>query len=182
MLIAAGWLFSGLFTWTLLEYLLHRFVFHERRLGKTLGREHARHHGRVSWFAPWSSKLCLAAVILPPIGAAVALLGGPETSGACLAGITAGWLSYEWLHRRIHVSAPHGPYGRWTRRHHLVHHLEHPNRNYGVTSPLWDWVFGTLSPSETVTVPAAHLPRFPWLHDESASNISPRWASTYRVG
>lgn len=175
----------GLSSWTLLEYLLHRFVFHERIFGIAAAREHTRHHGRVSWFAPWSSKLKLAAILLPPIFLAAALLGGLSTAVPLLSGLVAGWLAYEHLHRRIHTHAPISAYGRWARRHHLAHHLEDPSKNHGVTSPLWDWVFGTLVRSDVVEIPIAHLARFPWLVSEDvpgeAPQIASRWASTYRV-
>lgn len=174
-------LFVGMFCWTLLEYLLHRFVFHEHIFGAAFSREHARHHGRVSWFAPWSSKLGLASLVLPPIATATVLLGGLSTAGPFIVGIVSGWLLYEWFHRRIHTHAPIGAYGRWARRNHLSHHLEDQSKNHGVTSPLWDIVFGTHVPSNIVTIPAAHLPRFPWLHSGDGATIAPRWASSYRL-
>ncbi|MEQ1508731.1 MAG: hypothetical protein ABMB14_41270, partial [Myxococcota bacterium] len=62
------WTFiAGMGLWTLLEYLLHRFVFHDRMLGKAAAAEHLQHHARVDWFSPWSSKLGLAAVVLPAV-------------------------------------------------------------------------------------------------------------------
>jgi sterol desaturase/sphingolipid hydroxylase (fatty acid hydroxylase superfamily) len=163
---------AGLSCWTLLEYGLHRFAFHERWLGWALAREHTEHHKRVSWFAPWSSKLLLALLIAGPLGL---LLGAPF-----LAGLLGGWLGYEVLHRRIHVAAPLGAYGRWARRHHLAHHFADPRKNHGVTTPLWDWVFGTLGPSREVAVPARHLARLPWLMGPDGG-VHPRFSETYRV-
>mgnify|MGYP003386360603 CR=1 FL=1 len=59
----------GAIGWTLLEYLLHRFVFHGAS-AKTLGaREHRRHHALVDYFAPWWQKalaaLATTAIMLP---------------------------------------------------------------------------------------------------------------------
>ena len=96
---------GGLFAWTLLEYLLHRFAFHEKRLGAAMAREHLEHHAKVDWFAPWSSKLSLA---VPVVGAVVLLsfpLGALRATGL-VAGLVTGWLAYEALHRRLHVVGP----------------------------------------------------------------------------
>jgi sterol desaturase/sphingolipid hydroxylase (fatty acid hydroxylase superfamily) len=156
---------GGVVLWTLLEYLLHRFVFHEQALGRHPAAEHAQHHARVSWFAPWSAKLRLAAVIVPVLAGASWLVGGAAVGIPLIASTVASWLVYEWLHRSIHVRAPRGPYGRWARRHHLHHHFRNPASNYGVSTPLWDRVFGTLEPCPSVTIPRRHVAKLPWLID-----------------
>ena len=51
--------------------------------------------------------------------------------------------TYEVIHRRIHTHAPLNAWGEWARRHHLVHHHVAPKLNHGVTTSLWDHVFGT---------------------------------------
>ena len=60
-----------------------------------------------------------------------------------MAGVIVGYLSYEVVHYAIHRS-------RWFRhlfrpwvRNHLYHHHKDDSRCFGVTSPLWDWVFRT---------------------------------------
>jgi sterol desaturase/sphingolipid hydroxylase (fatty acid hydroxylase superfamily) len=30
------------------------------------------------------------------------------------------------------------------RQHHMHHHFQTPDKRYGVSSPLWDYVFGTM--------------------------------------
>jgi sterol desaturase/sphingolipid hydroxylase (fatty acid hydroxylase superfamily) len=169
---------GGALLWTLLEYLLHRFVFHEQVLGRGPASEHAQHHVRVSWFAPWSAKLRLAALILPVLSAAAWLAGGAAVGVPLISGTVASWLIYERLHRSIHVRAPRGPYGRWARRHHLHHHFRNPRANHGVTTPLWDRVFGTLEPCPKVTVPRRHVAKLPWLVDADGE-IAARWRAEY---
>ena len=55
----------GAALWTFMEYVLHRFAFHEAR-GKNYGsREHLRHHGSEdtvleSWYLSWAGVLLLS--------------------------------------------------------------------------------------------------------------------------
>jgi len=178
-LIALG---AGLLLWTLLEYLLHRWVFHGRMLGKSLAREHLRHHAKVDWFAPWATKLAIAVPVLGALALLGVLLAGPPGAGLAL-GTFAGWLIYELIHRRIHVAAPRTPYARWARAHHLSHHFGKAHANHGVTSPLWDHVFGSVEAPGVITVPRLHAQKFPWLVEERDGKPTVRaaYAEGYRV-
>lgn len=175
---------GGVMGWTLLEYGLHRWVFHRSLLGRRAAREHLTHHARPDYFASLRMKLGLAAVILVPIVALSVLAMGVSLGTSVPVGIVAGWLVYEVIHRRIHVAAPRGAYGRWARRHHLYHHFGRADRNHGVTTPIWDVVFGTLAAGEKVRVPKVHAPKFPWLLDPSAEvgpSIAPAFEAEYRL-
>ncbi|MEQ1508521.1 MAG: sterol desaturase family protein, partial [Myxococcota bacterium] len=90
-------------------------------------------------------------------------------------GVVGGWLMYEGLHRAIHVWPARTAYGRWARRHHLHHHFADPARNHGVSTPIWDWVFGTWVPVDEVVVPPRQAAKLPWLVREG------RVASGFRL-
>lgn len=174
-LVAAG---LGALSWTLLEYLLHRFVFHGAS-AKSLGaREHRRHHAQVDYFAPWWQKalagVVATAVVLPLAIAAQGAAIGLSFTG----GFISMYLLYEILHRRAHTHPPTGPYGRWRRRNHFAHHFVDPRRGQGVTTPIWDWVFGTRLAVETVRVPRRLA--MSWLVD-STGNIRPTHAVEYEL-
>ena len=170
---------AGLFAWTLLEYVLHRFVFHERRLGRGAAAGHLEHHARVDWFVPWWRKVLAAVVVLGGITLVTVPLLGPA-AGWLAAGIVVGWLAYEALHRAIHVRGPRTAYGRWARRHHLHHHFVDPGANHGVSSPLWDWAFGTWARVDTVRVPPRQASKLPWLLVDG--RVAAGLADTYIVG
>ena len=154
-------LLLGAAGWTLLEYVLHRFVFHGDR-GDALGaREHRQHHAEIDYFAPWWMKglaAVAAAAIVLPLAAGVA---GRAPAVAFTTGFIATYLGYEVLHRRAHTHAPRGRYGRWLRRNHFAHHFVDPARAHGVTTPFWDHVFGTTLRVERVPVPRSMA--MPWL-------------------
>ena len=178
----------GMFSWTLLEYVLHRFVFHERVLGARASRDHLKHHAKVDWFVPATTKAAAAVAVIILISVIGAMFSAVAAFGAFASGLISGWLAYEWLHRRIHVAAPFGPYGRWARRHHLAHHFGHANQNHGVSSPIWDLVFGTYAPVEAVKVPRLHAAKFPWLvepvaktEDVRGYRVRAHWADQYAI-
>lgn len=167
----------GAFTWSFVEYAMHNVNGHQMQ-GKTdFSREHLAHHADVTYFAATAKKVRVAA----PIVALIATLGwlatGPYGLSFAL-GFAALYTFYEVLHRRIHTHAPLNAYGEWARKHHLLHHHLDPNRNHGVTSPIWDVVFGTYKPAPSVRIPRKQAPV--WLVD-AEGDVLPRYASAFVV-
>jgi sterol desaturase/sphingolipid hydroxylase (fatty acid hydroxylase superfamily) len=176
----------GLFLWTFLEYLLHRWVFHERVLGGAMAREHLEHHAKVDYFAPLSVKLALAVPIVGAIFAVGLLFTAATFASGLVIGVLTGWIVYEVIHRRIHVAAPLNAYGRWARKHHLSHHFGNAKLNHGVSTPIWDHVFGTYAPDATVLVPRRHAAKFPWLLEDASRtprelSLRDAWTQQYRL-
>ncbi|MCO4747191.1 MAG: sterol desaturase family protein [Proteobacteria bacterium] len=157
---------AGIATWSFLEYVIHRWAGHDRRLVKRtmFGVEHTRHHSEGDYFAPNWKKALMAIVIVPLITVPVGALLGWGIGLAYSLGFVGFYLTYEWLHRRLHVTAGTGPYAKWARMHHFHHHFHSPAVNHGVTSPIWDWVFGTLVWPEQIRVPERLAMR--WLRDD----------------
>lgn len=154
---------GGAVTWTLLEYVIHRWLGHDGRFrGNPFGREHVRHHAEGNYFAPTYKKLIVAALAALVLGGPAWLLGGAP-GAAWAAGLLLCYASYEVLHRREHTHAGIGAYGRWARAHHFHHHFVDPGANHGVTTPLWDLVFGTYQRPAIIPVPARLC--MPWLVD-----------------
>ncbi|MCS7161780.1 MAG: sterol desaturase family protein [Bacteroidia bacterium] len=137
-----GWVF-----WTLVEYLLHRFGFHEPP-GKTTAQKYDIHwihhrlpHDPTHIVTGLGLSLPLAAAFF---GLFWLIGGGNPLIGAAYAGLGVGYLWYEFLHGLIHAS-PTPPWkflrGLW--RHHYWHHFRNPEKYYGVTTRWWDYLFGT---------------------------------------
>ncbi|MCA9568517.1 MAG: sterol desaturase family protein [Myxococcales bacterium] len=167
---------AGALSWTFLEYVFHRFLGHEHR-HNPFGAEHTAHHSRGDYFAPWTKKLAAALVLAAGLVPAALLVAGAP-GGAFCAGLFAAYGGYEVLHRLEHVHSGFGAYGRWARRHHFYHHFHDPRMNHGVTSPLWDIVFGTYVRVEgPIRVPARL--KMCWLCDPSTDDVWPELASDY---
>jgi sterol desaturase/sphingolipid hydroxylase (fatty acid hydroxylase superfamily) len=169
----------GAFTWSFLEYVIHRWLGHDRRFrGNPFGKEHLRHHVEGDYFAPTRKKLVVAAVAAVVLGVPAVRLGG-ALGGAWTLGFLAFYAAYEILHRREHTSAGIGAYGRWARRHHFHHHFVDGRTNHGVTSPLWDLVFGTYARPATIPVPERLC--MAWLRDPITGGIRAEHAGRYAL-
>ena len=95
-------------------------------------------------------------------------------------GLVGFYCAYEVLHRRLHVSEGVGAFGRWARRHHFYHHFHDPAANHGVTSPLWDLVFGTRKVvTEAVVVPEKLA--MPWLVDPRSGEVHPHLSGRFTL-
>jgi hypothetical protein len=168
----------GALGWTLLEYVLHRFVFHGASATRLGAREHRQHHAQVDYFAPaWQKGLAALATTAMFLPAAV-LVAGVARGASFTVGFIVMYLLYEVLHRRAHTHPPRGPYGRWRRKNHFAHHFLDPKRAQGVTTPWWDVVFATRLPVDRVPVPRRLA--MPWLVDPQGE-IWPDYDDDYRL-
>jgi len=128
---------AGLAGWTLIEYLLHRFVLHG--MPPFRGWHDAHHKRPVALIcAPtiMSASLILFLIFLP----AVELLD-LERACALTLGMLMGYLAYSVTHHAVHHWRSSNAWLMQRKRWHaLHHHVEHPGC-YGVTTAFWDHVF-----------------------------------------
>ena len=170
----------GAITWTFLEYVIHRWLGHDvRTRPNPFAAEHVRHHSQGDYFAPaWKKGLSALVAVALLIGPSVALAGAVVGSSFAL-GFVSMYIAYEVLHRRDHTHPGRGSYMRFLRRHHFYHHFTDPSCNHGVTSPVWDWVFGTLRAPGLIRVPPKLAMR--WLLDPSTGDVRPAYARHYEL-
>jgi dihydroceramide fatty acyl 2-hydroxylase len=141
---------AGVVLWTLIEYVLHRFVFHWRPRSGWGRTFHFLAHG-IHHLDPWDPTrlvfppaaglligglIFLALAALLPLGAAL----------ATMAGVVSGYLVYDLTHFFTHHGKPRTRWGKFLKAYHLAHHHKHWTRMYGVSQPLWDLVFRTGRP------------------------------------
>jgi sterol desaturase/sphingolipid hydroxylase (fatty acid hydroxylase superfamily) len=141
---------AGFLVWTLLEYVLHSAAFHNPFGSPVLRITQAAHTGHhedpkdpTLMVARLAFSLPIALVMFVLFWAGLRNL---QLAGLMMAGGLIGYLAYEVVHFAIHRAR----HWRWLIRplvkHHLYHHHKDSSRCYGVTSPLWDWVFRTGRP------------------------------------
>jgi sterol desaturase/sphingolipid hydroxylase (fatty acid hydroxylase superfamily) len=135
---------AGAGSWTFVEYLLHRFVFHRMPLIADL--HHAHHAAPRAYLGTptWASLLILAGVFFLPMWRLLSL----NIALGAISGLITGWLWYGIVHHVIHHRRPRrlATALKAASHRHLLHHSPFVSGNFGVTTALWDRVFGTHVP------------------------------------
>jgi sterol desaturase/sphingolipid hydroxylase (fatty acid hydroxylase superfamily) len=147
------WLMIGAGLWTLMEYCIHRWLYHGVEF---FVRLHDAHHAEPN--APIGAPPIFGiALIFLVFYAPIATVSVMVASGLT-AGVLAGYLAYQLVHHATHFWRPvHGSYLYRARLHHSVHHYHRELGNYGVTCAFWDYIFDT-SPVARREIGAAELP------------------------
>jgi sterol desaturase/sphingolipid hydroxylase (fatty acid hydroxylase superfamily) len=131
---------AGLASWTLIEYVLHRFVLHGI---KPFCLWHAEHHQRPKAliYTPTIVTALLNAllVFLP----AFLILGNLREACAFTLGIIAGFLAFGITHHAVHHWRLGNAWLKRLKHWHALHHHTKQGSYYGVTSIFWDHVFGS---------------------------------------
>ncbi|KAI8376015.1 uncharacterized protein BYT42DRAFT_573106 [Radiomyces spectabilis] len=140
----------GIMIWTLLEYGLHRFLFHlddllpDHQLAFLLHFAlHGFHHylpmDRLRLVVPPALFVLLA---YPWIKLAH-LLFPPLMSHGVIAGGIFGYILYDLTHYYLHHAKVLDFHFKEMKKYHLAHHYKDFEAGYGITSKFWDNIFGT---------------------------------------
>jgi sterol desaturase/sphingolipid hydroxylase (fatty acid hydroxylase superfamily) len=136
MLMAIAMFCLGLAAWSLLEYAVHGWLGHVfPTFVAPIHDVHHRDPAAVFAIGVWVPLMLLWIVTLVSLGW--------HPGAVFISGIVVGFAFYEVIHYRIHFSRPLSKLESTLRARHLYHHLINPNSCFGVTSPLWDIIFGT---------------------------------------
>lgn len=147
-------LITGLVSWAVIEYVLHRFAFHRlpsRHVTAHRGlisASHEAHHDRPQAIDRLFASLGMSV----PVALCYCLLawgvtGDWRSMTYLFIGLVCGYFGYEWLHYQAHHGSPRARPLRYLRKYHLLHHHQTPDLRFGVTSPLIDYLFGTFRPA-----------------------------------
>ncbi|KAF3616501.1 Fatty acid 2-hydroxylase 2 [Capsicum annuum] len=143
----------GIFIWTLMEYTLHRFLFHIHTTsywGNTFHYLlHGCHHkhpmdGLRLVFPPAAT-----AILLVPLWKLVKSLATPTAAPALFGGALLGYVMYDVTHYYLHHGQPTIGVPKSLKKYHLNHHFRIQDKGFGITSAFWDKVFGTLPRSKS---------------------------------
>ncbi len=138
---------AGMFFWTLFEYIMHRFVFHwvaeSDRAKKIVYVLHGNHHhfprDKERLFMPPVPSLILASVIFLIMN----LVMGRNVF-MFFPGFILGYLLYGTTHYAIHAWNPPFKWMKPLWRNHHLHHYKDEHQGFGVSTTIWDRVFGTM--------------------------------------
>ncbi|MBA3648388.1 MAG: sterol desaturase family protein [Chitinophagales bacterium] len=158
---AMGFYFSGMFFWTLFEYLMHRFAFHHHsenpKMQKFLYTAHGVHHefprDKERLFMPPAPSLIIASLLF-----SVYYFVFQNNAFPFFPGFITGYLIYGSMHYAIHAMAPPFKFMKPLWKYHHLHHYKVPGKGFGVSSSFWDHIFRTvpndqgkfINPEETI--------------------------------
>jgi 4-hydroxysphinganine ceramide fatty acyl 2-hydroxylase len=150
--LSIGWLsffeyfVVGIFIWTFVEYIMHRFVFHYAPADKPWAqRIHFIFHGVHHDYPSDAKRLVLPPSVSIPLATLFYFLFRAilpvNYIFAFFPGFILGYLFYDLSHYAIHHFNFKGSIWKKIKQHHMLHHYQDPDKGYGVSSPLWDKVF-----------------------------------------
>lgn len=143
MMICLGFM-AGLFLWSFVEYMMHRFAFHFKFKNEKLKWFHAilhlSHHQSVHDKRKYQTLLLLS---LPTaiVGYFLLKLFLGSYVEPVFTGFICGYVFYEFTHYSTHKMDL--VVMRSIKQHHMYHHFLNQEKNFGVTSAFWDIIFGT---------------------------------------
>jgi len=138
----------GIFIWGFIEYTFHRFLFHIETSSKIGNFYHLFAHG-----LHHLSPLDPTRLTFPPIFSVVIGIVFYKffqsfndifpTIQAIYSGAALGYMLYDACHYYFHHGTLKIGYLQWMKTRHLLHHYKDTSKNFGVTSPFFDILFGT---------------------------------------
>lgn len=137
----------GFLTAGFVEYFMHRFAFHNRKIPRKVKRlisnGHVYHHRNPhltdNLVLPLSITLPLSLASL----VAFCALFGISYSFWFYLGVMLSYFLYEFMHYAAHHLDTNLPYLKQMKKYHLEHHMKTPNNKFMITHPIFDWLFRT---------------------------------------
>lgn len=144
--LSIGLYVAGFVVWTLTEYWLHRTLFHWTPNTSWGPRMHFILHGvhhdwvndRYRLVMPPAASLGLGAFFYVLYVTILGVYAFPFYAGK-----VTGYLAYDMIHYYTHHGRPKATWMKRLRAHHMNHHHNKEGRKYGVSTTVWDHVFGT---------------------------------------
>jgi sterol desaturase/sphingolipid hydroxylase (fatty acid hydroxylase superfamily) len=145
------------FTWV--EYITHRYVFHMGTFTRMREKLQYTIHGVHHEFPKDKTRLAMPPLLSITI-ATLLLFGFRLVLGdlvfSFLPGFLVGYAFYLSVHYMVHVYQPPKNIFKWLWINHSVHHYKHGEYVFGVSSPFWDYVYGTMREKGGEHRPHAH--------------------------
>ncbi len=137
----------GALTFTLVEYLIHKYVFHMMPDTKLKANIQYKVHGVHHDYPKDKDRLAMPIPLSILLSALFffffKLIMGDYAYGF-MPGFVFGYTAYLFVHYIVHAWQPPNNIFKELWIHHGIHHYKDHERAYGVSSPLWDFVFKTL--------------------------------------
>jgi sterol desaturase/sphingolipid hydroxylase (fatty acid hydroxylase superfamily) len=137
----------GLLIFSLVEYLIHRFLFHFEAKSEKMEELKYKIHGVHHAFPRDKDRLAMPPVIsvcLALLFYGIFRLLLAEKVFLFFPGFLAGYSIYLIIHYSVHRFRPPKNFLRILWSHHALHHYKSEDTAFAVSMPLWDYIFRTL--------------------------------------
>lgn len=142
---------AGTLGFTFMEYVVHRWVYHPPHGASDDYKEmtynmHGFHHDYPKDKKRLAMPPILAVIIATSLLFLFELVLG-QYSFSYLAGFVVGYAMYLVVHYTVHMYPPPKNFLKALWVNHALHHYSEDDILFGVSQPLWDYVFGTMPKS-----------------------------------
>ena len=151
LIVKIALLIAGILTFTFAEYVFHRSLYHS---GDDFKNEdnwqykiHGVHHIHPNVKHILAMPIPLALLVSSAFFGLFYLAMG-SLSFHFFPGFILGYAIYIFIHVMIHTRKPPKNVFAYLWKHHHMHHYHFEDKAYGVSSHLWDFVFGTMPPKD----------------------------------
>lgn len=143
-----GMFFLGVFAFTWVEYMVHRYVFHMAADTAVKAKAQYTMHGVHHEFPKDKTRLAMPPLLSITLATLLLLffrliLG--DLVFSFLPGFLVGYAAYLSVHYMVHAFQPPKNFLKVLWVNHSVHHYKNGEVVFGVSSPLWDYIFGTMA-------------------------------------
>lgn len=150
-LAIVGLFFLGALGFTFAEYAVHRWIYHpphgaSEEYKDMTYKMHGFHHD----YPKDKKRLAMPPVLAVVISTLLLFLFElvlAQYAFAYLAGFVVGYAMYLMVHYTVHMYPPPKNFLKALWVNHALHHYSEDDILFGVSQPLWDYVFGTMPKS-----------------------------------
>jgi sterol desaturase/sphingolipid hydroxylase (fatty acid hydroxylase superfamily) len=138
---------GGLLFFTLFEYLLHRYVFHMHPNSELKRKIQYNMHGIHHEFPKDKARLAMPPVLsifFSSLFFVIFYVLMDTKVFGFLPGMLTGYAGYLFVHYTVHAYPPPKNIFKHLWINHSIHHYKDSKMVFGVSSPLWDYIFGTM--------------------------------------
>lgn len=138
----------GFVSWQVMEYFIHKKLFHWMGIGPVSRRFHDISHGFHHKYPDDPQRLVMPLAVSISLASVIAFglsfLHRAELTLPWWCGLVAGYLFYDFIHWSTHFRKPLTRWGKVMRAHHMAHHFADIDANFGISHRWIDMLMGTL--------------------------------------
>lgn len=146
LLTTIGLFIAGVLAFTWVEYVVHRYIFHMKTYTEARAKLQYVMHGVHHEFPKDKDRLAMPPLLSITISTILLLVFRVIMGDfvfAFLPGFIVGYAAYISIHYMVHAYQPPKNFLKALWVNHSIHHYKNGEIVFGVSSPLWDYIYGT---------------------------------------